>query len=164
MTFPLKNYKYEIPTGNHFGAFGTTRKFDIHTGVDLYCEEHADVVAIEEGEVIAIEWFTGEVIDMPWWNNTKAIAVKGKSGVINYGEVVPHEDLKVGDKVTEGQLLGWVTAVLKVDKGKVPSTSMLHLELYVEYDGDWVLWELDTPQPKRLLDPTNLLIKSLNNE
>jgi hypothetical protein len=47
MTFPLKNYKYEIPTGNHFGAFGTTRKFDIHTGVDLYCNEGDEVFAME---------------------------------------------------------------------------------------------------------------------
>lgn len=160
MIFPLKNYNHEIPTGDHFGAFGTTRKFDMHTGVDLYCEEHADVVAMEDGEIIAIEWFTGEPVDMPWWNNTKAIAVKGKTGTINYGEVVPHEDLKVGDKVTEGQLLGWVTAVLKKDKGKVPSTSMLHLELYTEYNGDWVLWEVGTPQPNNLLDPTEILQKS----
>ncbi len=33
--FPLQNYKYEIPTGDHLGAFGTTRKHDVHTGVDL---------------------------------------------------------------------------------------------------------------------------------
>jgi murein DD-endopeptidase MepM/ murein hydrolase activator NlpD len=158
--FPLKDYKYSIPTGTDLGAFGVSRKFDIHTGVDLYCEPFADVIAIEDGEIIAIEWFTGEVVDMPWWNDTKAIAVKGKSGTINYGEVVPHEDLKVGDKVTEGQLLGWVTAVLKKDKGKVPSTSMLHLELYTEYDGDWVLWEVGTPQPSNLLDPTEMLQKA----
>lgn len=161
MTFPLKTFNYSIPTGNDLGAFGVTRKYDMHTGVDLYCEEYAEVVAMEDGEVIAIEWFTGEVIDMPWWNNTKAIAVKGKSGVINYGEVVPHDDLKVGDKVLEGQLLGWVTAVLKKDKGKVPSISMLHLELYTEYDGNWGLWEIDKPQPKNLLNPTEILKNSL---
>ena len=161
MTFPLKNYKYEIPTGNHFGAFGTTRKFDIHTGVDLYCNEGDEVVAMEEGEIIAIEWFTGVPVNMPWWNDTQAVAIKGKSGTINYGEVIPHETLKVGDKVTEGQLLGWVTPVLKVDKGKVPSTSMLHLELYIEYDGDWLLWPILTPQPMMLLNPTDMLQTAL---
>jgi murein DD-endopeptidase MepM/ murein hydrolase activator NlpD len=160
MRFPLKQYNYEIPTGDHFGAFGTTRKFDMHTGVDMYCKEGDEVVAMEDGEVIAIEWFTGEPVDMPWWNDTKAIAIKGKSGTINYGEVLPHEDLKVGDKVTEGQLLGWVTPVLKKDKGKVPSTSMLHLELYTEYNGDWVLWEVGAPQPSNLLDPTEMLQKA----
>jgi murein DD-endopeptidase MepM/ murein hydrolase activator NlpD len=157
--FPLKDYKYSIPTGTDLGAFGVSRKFDIHTGVDLYCEPFADVIAIEDGEIIAIEWFTGEVVDMPWWNNTKAIAIKGKSGVINYGEVVPHENLKVGDKVKEGDLIGWVATVLKKDKGKVPSITMLHIELYSEYNGDWCLWELDEEKPINLLDPTELLIK-----
>jgi hypothetical protein len=96
---------------------------------------------------------------MPWWNNTKAIAINGKSGVINYGEVVPHENLKVGDKVKEGDLIGWVATVLKKDKGKVPSITMLHIELYSEYNGDWCLWELDEEKPINLLDPTELLIK-----
>jgi murein DD-endopeptidase MepM/ murein hydrolase activator NlpD len=157
--FPLNDYKYSIPTGTDLGAFGVPRKFDIHTGVDLYCGQFADVIAIEDGEVVAIEWFTGEVVDMPWWNNTKAIAIKGKSGVINYGEVVPYENLKVGDKVKEGDLIGWVATVLKKDKGKVPSITMLHIELYSEYDGNWCLWELDKEKPINLLDPTELLIK-----
>jgi murein DD-endopeptidase MepM/ murein hydrolase activator NlpD len=161
MTFPLKHYNYEIPTGTHFGAFGVKRKFDIHTGIDLYCKEGDGVIAMEDGEIIAIEWFTGEPVGMPWWNDTKAIGIKGESGVINYGEVIPHEDLKVGDKVVEGQLLGWVTPVLKKDKGKVPSTSMLHVELYTEYDGNWVLWEVGTPQPNNLLDPTTMLQRAL---
>jgi hypothetical protein len=116
---------------------------------------------MEEGEIIAIEWFTGVPVNMPWWNDTQAVAIKGKSGTINYGEVIPHETLKVGDKVTEGQLLGWVTPVLKVDKGKVPSTSMLHLELYIEYDGDWLLWPILTPQPMMLLNPTDMLQTAL---
>ena len=86
--FPLKNYNYEIPTICP-GSFGYKRKFDIHTGVDLYCNKGDQVFAIEDGEVVAIEWFTGEKVDMPWWNNTQAVAIKGKSGVINYGEIIP---------------------------------------------------------------------------
>lgn len=158
MTFPLLNYKYEIPTGNHFGAFGTTRKFDMHTGVDLYCNEGDEVFAIEEGQIVSKAWFTGPSVNMPWWNDTQAIAVRGKSGVINYGEVIINSNLNVGDFIKEGQLLGCVTPVLKKDKGKVPSTSMLHLELYKDYYGDWILWEVGKPQPQNLLDPTNLLL------
>jgi murein DD-endopeptidase MepM/ murein hydrolase activator NlpD len=156
MKFPLIGYKYEIPTGNEFGAFGTTRKFDVHTGVDLYCEELTEVVSIEDGEIVAVEWFTGEKVGMPWWNNTQAVAIKGKSGIINYGEILTN--LKIGDKVTEGQLIGRVTPVLKKDKGKVPSTSMLHIEMYKEYDGDWSVWEIGQSKPDNLLDPTDLLI------
>jgi murein DD-endopeptidase MepM/ murein hydrolase activator NlpD len=160
MKFPLKNFKYEIPTHEDLGGFGVVRKFDNHTGVDLYCENGDEVIAMEDGEVVAIEWFTGEPVGMPWWNDTMAIAIKGKSGTINYCELIPKEDLKVGSEVTEGQVLGNITPVLKKDKGKVPSTSMLHLELYTEYEGDWVLWEIGTPQPINLLDPTEILIKA----
>lgn len=159
MIFPLKNYKCQIPTGIEFGAFGVTRKFDIHTGVDMYCNAGDECLAMEDGIVIAVEFFTGPSVDMPWWNDTQAVAIKGASGIINYGEVRAH--VKVGDEIEEGDLIGWVIPVLKQDKGKVPSMTMLHLELYNEYDGQWVLWEVDTEQPKNLLDPTKLLQNAL---
>lgn len=155
--FPLKNYQYEIPTGDHLGAFGTTRKHDIHTGIDLYCDENTPVYSIEDGEIIAIEWFTGPSVNMPWWNDTQALAIKGKSGIINYGEIEPRAYLSVCDKISEGQLIGLVKPVLKKDKGKVPSTSMLHLELYSEYNGQWSMWELGQIQPSNLLNPTKIL-------
>lgn len=157
--FPLKNYEYDLPTDNHLGAFGTPRKFDVHTGIDLYTTKDSEVFAIEDGEIVAIEWFTGAMVKMPWWNDTQAIAIKGKSGVINYGEVQPHYDIMIGDIVKEGDLIGWVIPVLKKDKGKVPSTSMLHLELYAEYNGKWCTWELGEDQPKNLLNPLEILKK-----
>jgi hypothetical protein len=157
MTFPLNKYKYQIPIDQELGAFGVTRKHDVHTGVDLYCEEGTEVVAMECGVVISIEFFTGPSVNMPWWNDTKAIGVMGASGIINYGEVIPFSYLEVGDTVSEGDLLGWVTPVLKIDKGKVPSTSMLHVELYSSYDGNWCLWPVDAEQPENLLNPTEML-------
>ena len=157
MRSPLAKYEYLLPTGDDLGAFGVERKHDIHTGIDLYCEQLTEVHSIEDGIIVAIEWFTGPMINMPWWNDTMAIAIEGKSGVINYGEVTVSEGLSVGDTVTEGQVIGLVIPVLKVDKGKVPSTSMLHLELYTDYNGKWAMWELGKPQPENLLNPTNLL-------
>jgi len=154
---PLANYKYNLPIGDDLGAFGVERKHDIHTGIDLYCDKYAEVHSMEDGIIVAIEWFTGPMVNMPWWNDTMAIAIKGNSGTINYGEVNVFEGLKVGDTVTEGQVIGLVVPVLKTDKGKVPSTSMLHLELYTEYNGKWVMWELGQPQPDNLLNPTSLL-------
>ncbi len=155
--FPLKNYKHEVPLGDDLGAFGVIRKHDIHTGIDLYCNEGDEVYAIEDGEVLAIKPFTGEIAGFPWWNDTYAVAVKGKSGVINYGEIQPDDKLNVGDKITEGTPLGHVIPVLKKDKGKVPSMNMLHLELYEEYNDHWIEWQLDTPQPENLKNPTDLL-------
>ena len=157
--FPLKNYNYELPKDNDLGAFGTPRKFDVHTGIDLYCKMNDEVFSIEDGEIVAIEWFTGKKVNMPWWYDTQAVAIKGEYGTINYGEVKVNPNIKVGDKINEGDLVGWVTPVLKVDKGKVPSTSMLHIELYTEYDGNWAIWNLDESQPNNLLNPLTLLEK-----
>ena len=42
------------------GQFGTRRVEDVHTGVDLYCELGTEVRAVEAGEVVALEWFTGQ--------------------------------------------------------------------------------------------------------
>lgn len=159
--FPLKDYKYEIPTGQDLGAFGVPRKHDVHTGVDLYCKEGDFVHAIEDGTILAVKPFTGEIAGFPWWKDTWAIAVAGKSGIINYGEV-RLGNFKAGDLITEGTVLGYVIPVLKEDKGKVPSTSMLHLELYNEYNGEWTEWTLGTEKPKNLENPTNLLV-SLKN-
>jgi len=159
MRFPLKKYNYQIPTGEELGAFGVTRKHDMHTGVDMYCQLGDEVVAMEDGVVIAVEFFTGPSVNMPWWNDTQAVAIKGKSGIINYGEVRAY--LEVGDEVEEGDLIGWVIPVLKQDKGKVPSTSMLHLELYTEYNGEWALWPVGAEQPSNLLNPTSILQNAL---
>lgn len=154
--FPLENYKYEIPVGNDLGAFGVIRKHDVHTGVDLYCQPGAVVHCIEDGVIVAVKPFTGEIAGFPWWNDTYAIAVKGKSGIVNYGEIQPLS-FDIGEKVSQGTILGCVIPVLKEDKGKVPSTSMLHFELYNEYDGSWVEWSLNTEKPKNLENPTRLL-------
>ena len=50
--FPLKRYNHKIPTPYQDpGGFGTKRKYDVHTGVDLYCEDGDDVYSIEDGVV-----------------------------------------------------------------------------------------------------------------
>lgn len=40
---------------------------------------------------------------------------------------------------------------------------MLHLELYNNYNGEWVEWELGNKKPDNLEDPTNLLISLYKN-
>lgn len=151
MRFPIdKHITLEsIPSANRFGAY---RKHDVHTGVDLFCEPGTPVYAIEKGVITDISWFTGALVDMPWWNDTKALAIEGKTGVFNYGEIEPLSTLKKGDKVKEGDLLGHVVTVLKVNKG-LPMT-MLHLELYSKgYRGDWCVWNLNYAAPRKLLNP-----------
>lgn len=139
------------------GDFGAVRKFDIHTGIDCYCEPQQVIVAVEDGEVVAIEEFTGEFANppSPWWHNTKAVLVEGASGVVVYGEIKPLETIKVGKKIRRGQNIGNVITVLKKDKG-LPMT-MLHLELYKPGIRETVIWNLGDPQPDNLLNPMEKL-------
>lgn len=152
--WPLLHIDRAVHTDNHPGSFGAIRKYDIHTGVDLYCYENTPVIAVEEGVVISIEDFTGSKADSPWWNDTQAVLVRGPSGVICYGEVSTH--LTIGAKLNAGNLIGNVVPVLKKDKG-IPQ-SMLHFELYTNDFKETVWWYHGEPQPSTLLDPTKLLL------
>jgi len=149
----MGEYKYT----SHQGMFAAVRKYDIHTGVDCYCDPDQLVVSMEDGVVVKIEEFTGEnaVPPSPWWNNTKAVFVEGKTGVFVYGEIKPLDSLKVGEKIKAGKILGRVVTVLKKDKG-LPMT-MLHIELYKTGTRETVIWNLEEAQPESLLDPTLFL-------
>jgi phosphopantothenoylcysteine decarboxylase len=131
--FPL-DYATGVPVNPHPGAFGYDRKGHRHTGIDLYTKDGEAVCAVEPGKVVCIEHFTGEWDNSPWWNNTDCVLVEGKSGVICYGEVTPHENLKVGDFVRLGAHIANVKRVIKEGRehpeitGHMPS--MLHMELY----------------------------------
>lgn len=131
--WPLENSLPIFPDSP--GQFGFQRKFDVHTGVDLYCELDTKVIACEDGIVVSIHWFTGQNalnldgIPSNWWNDTKAVLIEGESGVIVYGEVGAETvAVAVGDSVKKGQFIGLVNIpVLKSFKGR-PNV-MLHLEL-----------------------------------
>lgn len=139
------------------GDFGAIRKYDIHTGVDCYCEPGQLFAAVEDGIVVAIEDFTGEFANppSPWWHNTKSILIEGASGVVVYGEVQPLSYITVGKKVKRGKILGTVITVLKKDKG-MPMT-MLHVELYEKGIRETMIWNLEEPQPAGLLNPMPIL-------
>lgn len=139
-----------IPTGQ--SAFGGIRKYDIHTGIDLFCEAGQIVCAIEDGIVVNVLQFTGG-LESPWWNNTYAAMIESISGVIVYGEI--ETDLKIGDNIKKGDVIGKVLTVLKNNKGK-PMT-MLHLELYKHGTRDVVWWNLNEEKPDQLLNPTILI-------
>lgn len=73
-----------IPAPNKFGA---ARKFDHHTGIDLFAPDGTEVFAIEDGIVTKITAFTGTYVGMPWWADTVCVAIEGESGVIVYCEL-----------------------------------------------------------------------------
>ena len=155
MTFPIKNYKYKIPDTCP-GSFGYVRKHDIHTGIDLYCNENDSVYSITGGEIINIIEFTG-FNESPWWNDTYAVLVYTEGiGTIVYGEILPDNSLKIGDFIEEGKILGKIIPVLKKDKGLNP-INMLHIELYSNRCVDPIVWQLNTEKNKNLINPFNLL-------
>lgn len=152
-----------FPVQNHPGSFGYPRKNHRHEGVDIYCENDDPVYSIEDGIVVGIFEFTGEKAGSPWWNDTQCILVKGASFVINYGEIEVNNVLQVGDHVKEGDLLGKVKQVLKVDKGR--PMCMLHLELYEKNTTEPVKeWGLGKKRPQNLYCPTNFLMQQYFKE
>ena len=135
------------------GRFGAMRKHDYHTGLDLYCEEGTPVYAMESGTVVNVCNFTGKNAGSEWWNDTFAILIEGKSGVILYGEIIPL--FYPGVQVQTGQLIGYVMTVLKKDK-KLPMC-MLHIELYkTGYRGDGEWWDFNHIKSESLLNVEKL--------
>lgn len=161
--WPLPEHRPEVLLPPSPGAFGAIRKYDVHTGIDLYAPVGAKVVTIEQGTIVAIDLFTGpntKPIPLPWWHETWAIMVEGESGTILYGEIQPNPDLVVGGNVQAGDLLGTVLKVLIERPGKTlkNSPSMLHFERYDLGARAWTGWELGEPCPMYLSDPTSLLM------
>jgi hypothetical protein len=150
---PIENLPTEIPKSAWFGA---TRRFDIHTGIDLHTPEGTIVYAMEDGEVKAVGPFTGEAAGCDWWLATDFVGVWGASGYIVYGEI--ESLVNVGDLVKEGQPIAKVKRVLKNDKG-LP-TSMLHLERYTEIVTEHASWEYGEEKPEFLVDPSSILIEA----
>ncbi len=153
--WPLRTTWFPIPKPGEPGAFGTVRKHDIHTGVDLYCVEGEKVTAVELGIIVGIERFTGDAAGSPWWLETWAVLIEGKSGVVAYGEL-KHPSLTVGNLIAAGDLVGFVGRVLPHDKGR--PTSMLHLELYEPGTTSTAWWR--ESRPEKLLDPTPFLLEA----
>ena len=156
MMKPLSNPIHFIPDNDHEGSFGIERKHDIHTGIDIYCQNGDLVYSIEDGTIIDIVQFTG-FDESPWWNDTYAMVIKSNDNnhIWLYGEL-KEPNLIIGEKVFKGSIIGQVETVLKKNKNK-PMT-MLHIELYSTYSKP-VIWNLNTPCPKGLENPTHLIKK-----
>jgi murein DD-endopeptidase MepM/ murein hydrolase activator NlpD len=153
--WPIPSVNCKIPDSEKPGSFGFVRKHDVHTGIDIYCEPGAEVVAVEDGVVKHVEEFTGSNAGSPWWNNTDAVWIEGNSGVVVYGEI--EVDVKVGQKISAGDIVGRVKTVLLKNKG-LPMT-MLHIELYHSSMNETVWWNKGDKKPGTLLDPTTYLDK-----
>jgi len=147
----------EINLYPHVGSFGVRRRHDVHKGVDLYAEVGEKVEAVECGEIIEICEFTGYE-SSPWWEDTRAVYIRGKSGIVVYGEIDPNPFLKIGDIIDTGDYVGNVKRVLRKDNHR--PLSMLHLELHSDSFTHTGNWEVNGKKPKGLIDPTPYILKS----
>jgi hypothetical protein len=148
-----------LPIFPHKGAFAVPRQFHVHEGIDLYVPENTLVSAVEDGRLVGVEPFTGEIAGTPWWENTWAVLVEGISGVVVYGEVVPNATMMSfpDDPIRQGDPVGYVKRVLKTYKGR--PMSMLHLELHTHGTRTTYAWEGRFPPPS-LRDPTPFLLEA----
>lgn len=140
----------EVPISPHPGSFAFKRTHHTHEGIDLYVPDKTNVYALEDGVVVKIEDFTGSKAKSPWWHDTQALLVEGKSGVIVYGEIEVDSSIEKNKEIKSGQLIGRVKQVLKKDKGR--PMSMLHLELHTHGTRETYAWESD--RPPSIKDPT----------
>ncbi len=154
--------EFEINLFPHVGSFGVRRRHDVHKGIDLYAHIGTSVYAVEDGEIVDICWFTGEPLGMGWWEDTKAVYVKGKSGIVVYGEIEPNPQLKIGDNIKNCTLIGAVKRVLKKDNGR--PLSMLHLELHHPDYIHTEQWQIGQPKPVGVFDPTPYLLNIFENQ
>lgn len=127
-----------------------------HAGVDLFAEEGDEVVAMEDGRVVAT---------LPFHHGAWAVYVLNDTGdVVNYGEVEKgswwNYGAQTGERVRKGQKIARL--------GKMKTDTMLHVETYEPVAGVEQLvddirnkrlrWTRDDPAPGELLDPTEYLL------
>jgi murein DD-endopeptidase MepM/ murein hydrolase activator NlpD len=141
---PAASYK-ERPRGFGNPRANGARK---HAGCDLYAPVGTEVLAVEDGEVIAGPYLFYDVVD--------AVEIRHASGVIvRYGEVnkTGAPGIKVGAKVVAGQIVGCV------GKMQTVSQSMLHFELFTGLGKGPLTDRSQKPFMRRadLTDPTAFL-------
>ncbi len=119
-----------------------------HVGLDLFANEGDEVVACEDGNIVAFYRFyqvqgTGE------WSC--ALLAEHGGFVINYGEVKENSltayGRKLGDSVRAGDKIG-----------RVSGTAMVHFETYVKGTRQNLRWMTGQKRPAALLNPTQYLL------
>lgn len=173
--WPLPGVERLVPARGSPGSFWEDRGDRRHCGVDLYAPAGSKVASIGEATVLEVGPFTNPR-SVPYWNETLYLLVEDEGGRFFKLAELASAEVRVGDRIESGQILGRVGSVLnpmKIDD-RAPAyirglkdrgrTAMLHLELYASRPesseryrgGNW----FGPGRPRGLLDPTDLLIAS----
>ncbi len=123
--------KIEAPNAACFGSSrsGGGRR---HAARDLYAHDFTEVFAIAPGKVLRIAAFYCKTHQVSVHHTSS----DGRNFIVRYGELDPSTiDVKVGDEVAQGKLLGRTGILRNSDESKMIITegknvSMLHFELF----------------------------------
>lgn len=126
-----------------------------HAGIDLYADPGNAIIAMDDGIVLSFP--TGYV-------GLDSIVIQHGNITVLYGEILRDKSIKIGDKVSAGQVIGTAAK----SKGKSPDaveSTMLHLETWdVNHPPNkFNPWYQTNPAPAGLLDPTMYLIRTRDN-
>jgi len=124
---------------------------DGHTGIDYPCPSGTPVKAVTSGTVLHVGWFGGSYLDNPYWI---APSFAGYCYVVDHGDFVgiyAHcldggARVRVGQRVTEGQVLG--------PSGNTGGSTGDHLHFEVLPDG----WIVNSRMYGRI-NPANILAR-----
>ncbi|AWN42622.1 hypothetical protein DK389_21585 [Methylobacterium durans] len=130
---------------------GARPKGRYHVAIDLYAYENDEVLACEDGTIVAFyPFYPSKAGEM-----TYALLIEHAAFVINYGEVKGTSShtygWKVGDRIRSGQPIA-----------RVSSTAMTHFETYVRGTVRNEQWYRGRPHPPHLLNPTAYLLETLS--
>lgn len=172
-TWPLPTSPRDWTAG---GGFGYRRPFNksepqtrYHCGVDLDAAPGTPVLAVDAGVVVDVNagWETRKNPETGEVRGVKALLLQTDSGLlVLYGGIRPGSAVvKVGERVVGGQKLAEV--------GVYPlGDSMLHMQMW-DSPADAPLslaqvnklksWAVGTPQPARLIDPSDYLRTAAKN-
>ncbi|WP_065772538.1 peptidoglycan DD-metalloendopeptidase family protein [Enterococcus faecium] len=123
---PVKNYTISSPFGNRGGEF--------HRGLDLATAQGEPIYASKSGTVIKAEFH-------PSWGNV--VAIEHEDGTTALYAHQQEYQVKVGDKVKQGQIIGYVGSTGN------STGSHLHFELCLDH----------SLSQSQLIDPETALLK-----
>lgn len=153
---PLPNSELRLPlgTGNPKGFGALNEQAGKHNlGIDFETEPDQIVQSIERGLVIGIEdWNTK--------SKTKAILIRGASGVICYGNIKLNKDLDIGTQVDKRQHIGF-TSLKKKKNGTKTAKAFLRIEWYTRKTKKRPKWYMDEPAPRNVINPTQQFVTNI---
>jgi murein DD-endopeptidase MepM/ murein hydrolase activator NlpD len=166
-----------LPQQGEPGSFWEDRGDRHHCGVDIYAPAGSEVLACENGEVIDAGIQTSPE-QVSYWEKTLYILIKNRSGLYcRYAELAD-TNVKIGDRILEGEVIGHVGTVIKshlvdgcsplyIQRLKLAGHfSMLHFEIYrlrpgymrAYSGGNW----FGEGRPEGLLDPGPYLVNAFH--